>query len=166
MGGTLALSANASFVLDYDQEEFIYRGVLVSPGYDARGHLNYERLPGTVSKWRGNVAAEYYYGAHTFYARVNYIDGVVDDRGPVAVQTGGWEACTLANAGVAAGCVLSSAPINIGSFTTADLTWLWQFNDVWSFNASVLNMFDRDPPQARTSRARGSQTAPARCATW
>ena len=96
---TLAFNANASFVLDYDQEEFIYRGVLVSDAYDARGYLNYERLPGTVSKWRGSLAAEYYNGPHMLHARLNYIDGVIDDRGPVAVQTGGSVQCTLAMRG-------------------------------------------------------------------
>ena len=150
-GGRLAFNANASFILEYDQEEFIYRGVRVSNAYDARGYLNYERLPGTVSKLRGSVAAEYNNGPHTLYARLNYIDGVTDDRGPVAVQTGGTTACTLGNAGTVAGCQLSTAPIDIGSFTTTDLTYLLRLNPTWSFSASVLNLFDRDPPQARTS---------------
>ena len=150
-GGTLAFNANASFVLDYDQEEFLYRGVLVSNAYDARGYLNYERLPGTVSKWRGNFTTEYYTGAHVFQARVNYIDGVIDDRGPVAVQTGGAVPCTLLNAGTEPGCQLTTAPVDIDSFTTVDLTWLWQFSATLSFSASVLNLFDEDPPQTRTS---------------
>lgn len=151
LGGTLAFSANASYILEYEQEAFIYRGVLVSNAYDARGYLNYERLPGTVSKLRGSLSAEYNNGPHTVYARYNYIDGVVDDRGPVAVQTGGSVPCTLANAGIEPGCQLSTAPVNLDSFQTVDLSYLLRFNDTWSFSASVLNLFDEDPPQARTS---------------
>lgn len=151
LGGTLAFSANASYILEYEQEAFIYRGVLVSNAYDARGYLNYERLPGTVSKLRGSLSAEYNNGPHTVYARYNYIDGVVDDRGRVAVQTGGSVPCTLANAGIEPGCQLSTAPVNLDSFQTVDLSYLLRFNDTWSFSASVLNLFDEDPPQARTS---------------
>ncbi|MGB3391943.1 MAG: TonB-dependent receptor [Stenotrophomonas sp.] len=137
-GGTLTFGTDASFVLKYDQEQFNYRGVKVADAYDALGYLNYERLPGTVSKWRGGFSAQYDNGPHALYARLNYIDGVVDDRGRVAVATN-------------SGPVLSSAPVNIGSFTTVDFTYLLQFSDTWSFSASVLNMLDRDPPQARTS---------------
>ncbi|CAM5635425.1 TonB-dependent receptor domain-containing protein [Rhodanobacter lindaniclasticus] len=137
-GGTMVFSTNATLVLKYDQEQFNYRGVKVSNAYDARGYLNYERLPGTVSKWRGTLAAEYDRGPHSLNARFNYIEGVIDDRGPVAVATN-------------SGPVMSTAPVNIGSFKTVDLTYLLQLTPTWSFNASVFNLFDEDPPQTRTS---------------
>lgn len=151
MGGDLRLLANASFILEYDQEAFYYRDVLVSNAYDAKGFLNYERLPGTVSEWRGNLAAEYARDAHVLRASVNYIDGVVDDRGRVAVQTGGSVACSLANAGVVPGCQLSTADVDIDSFTTFDLNYLYTFSETLTFHAGVWNLFDTDPPQTRTS---------------
>lgn len=150
-GGQLALSANASFILEYEQDEFVYRGALVSRAYDARGYLNYERLPGTISKMRGLASAEYRKGPHILRASLNYIDGVIDDRGPVAVQTGGSTACTLANAGTVPGCVLSTAPVDIDSFETVDLSYLLNFSTNTWLNVAVLNVFDEDPPQTRTS---------------
>ena len=124
MGGRLALNAAASFILKYDQADFIYKDVLVSKAYDARGFLNYERLPGAISKSRGSLSAEYSQGAHILRASMAYIGGVRDDRGAIPVQTGGTTACTLANAGVVAGCQLTSAPVDIDSFTTVDLSYL------------------------------------------
>jgi iron complex outermembrane receptor protein len=151
MGGKLALNAAASFILKYDQADFVYKDVLVSKAYDARGFLNYERLPGAISKSRGSFSAEYSQGPHILRATVSYIGGVTDDRGAIAVQTGGTVACTLVNAGTIPGCQLTTAPVEIEAFKTLDLSYLLRLPYGVTLNLAVSNVLDTDPPQMRTS---------------
>jgi iron complex outermembrane receptor protein len=151
MGGKLALNAAASFIIGYDQGDFVYKNVLVSKAYDAKGYLNYERLPGAISKSRGSFSAEYTRGVHMLRATVSYIGGVTDDRGAVAVQTGGPGACSLANAGTVAGCQLTTAPLKIGAFKTLDLNYMVKLPYDVTANLALANVFDADPPQMRTS---------------
>ncbi len=150
-GGRLALNAAGSFILGYDQAEFVYKGVQVSKAYDARGFLNYERLPGAISKARGSFSAEYSQGPHILRATVSYIGGVTDDRGAIAVQIGGTTACSLANATSAAGCQLTTAPLQIEAFKTLDLSYLLRLPYGMTANLAMQNVFDTAPPAMRTS---------------
>ncbi|MET0809250.1 MAG: TonB-dependent receptor, partial [Pseudoxanthomonas sp.] len=151
MGGKLALNAAGSYILKYEQDQFLYKGVLVSKAYDARGYLNYERLPGAISKVRGSLSADYSRGVHQMRATVQHIGGVTDDRGRIAVQTGANVNCTLANAATAAGCALTTAPIDIASFTTLDLNYQLRLPYDATLTLSAFNVLDREPPTMRTS---------------
>ncbi|WP_342115308.1 TonB-dependent receptor domain-containing protein [Pseudoduganella sp. OTU4001] len=151
MGGKLALNAAGTYILKYDQGDFVYKGVTVSKAYDARGFLNYERLPGAISRLRGSMSAEYSVGNHNLRATMQHIGGVTDDRGRIAVQTGAGVACTLANAATTAGCALTSAPVDISSFTTLDLSYLLRMPWDTTLTLAAFNVFDKAPPTMRTS---------------
>jgi len=129
--GTLTFRTDATRILKYDQAQFNYLGVELSPAYSALGYLNSGRLPGAISKWRGSLSAEYDRGQHSLNARLNYIEGVTDDtRLPGGANT----------------AVVTTDPVHGGAYTTVDLTYMLQLTPTWSFNASVLNLFDKDPP--------------------
>lgn len=149
LGGALTFDASASIVLSYDQDAFVYNGTLVSPAYSAKGFANYDRLPGTISDWRGAFYVEYAGGAHVLRLTFNYIDGVVDNRGPTATQTGANAAgCSLANA-TAPGCQLITFGQPVEAFKTFDLNYTLSLPWETTLSLAVLNLTDATPPQAR-----------------
>ncbi|WP_292622940.1 TonB-dependent receptor, partial [Novosphingobium sp. 17-62-19] len=79
-GVKVDFGVNATHVLKYTFSDFVYEGLTFSPGYDAAGLSNYDRAPGTVSKWRGNAFASFGVGPVTATYNLLYIDGVTDNR--------------------------------------------------------------------------------------
>jgi len=79
-GGVLNIGAQGSFVLDYTFDDFIFRGVLVQSGYQAKGFTNYFRDPLTVSPLRATGWLNYNVGGLNARYQVRYVDGVQDDR--------------------------------------------------------------------------------------
>lgn len=149
LGGSLTFDAAASIVLQYKQDAFVYNGTLVSAAYSAKGYANYDRLPGTISDWRGTFYAEYAGGPHVLRATFNYIDGVIDNRGPTAIQTGANAAgCSLANA-TAAGCQLVTFGQRVRPFKTVDLNYTLSLPWDVTLSLAVLNVADAKPPEAR-----------------
>ncbi len=151
MGGGLNVGANVSYVLKYEQGEFTYGGVKVSGAYDAVGYTNYDRLPGTIPKWRGQFYADYSHGSHNLRWTINYTDGVKDNRGPTTVQTGSSTNCNVANAtaGTATNCKLITFGLKQDAFISHDLTYRLLLPKDITLTASVLNVLDTDPPGAR-----------------
>jgi len=148
-GGDLSFNATISYILKYDQEEFEFSGALVSEAYDAKGYANYDRLPGTISDWRGTFYAQYDNGPHTARLTFNYIDGVMDNRGPTVAQTGYNAAgCTLATASDP-GCTLINFGQPVKSFKTVDFNYTLQAPWETTLSFGVFNIFDANPPQAR-----------------
>ena len=151
------VGASISYVLHYTQDAFIYNGVLVSPAYEAAGFTNYDRLPGTISRWRGQFYWDYSIGPHNLRIQTTYTDGAVDNRGPTVVQTGASSTCTVANmqAAIAAGtptppnCSLTTFGNVLGSFTQVDA--IYRVNLPWDTTLTVTaqNIFDRAPAAAR-----------------
>ena len=148
-GGDLSFNATISYILKYEQDEFIFGGATVSPAYDAKGFANYDRLPGTISDWRGVFYAQYDYGPHTARLTFNYIDGVVDNRGPTVTQTGPNPlGCTVATASDP-GCTLITFGQPVESFKTVDFNYTLQAPWETTLSFGVFNIFDTDPSQAR-----------------
>lgn len=143
--------ANISYVNKYQQDAFFYKGTFVSAGYEAAGFTNYDRLPGTISKWRGNVYGEYSLGAHNVRLVANYIGSAEDNRGPTTVQTGASTNCTVANAqaGVATNCTLITLGATVDAFVSFDLHYRLQLPWETTVTASIVNLADRDPSEAR-----------------
>ena len=150
-GGDLNLGANVSYVLAYKQAAFIYGGVTVSTAYDAAGYTNYDRLPGTIPKWRGQFYADYNHGPHNVRWTINYVDGATDNRGPTTVQTGPSSNCNVANAtaGTATNCQLTTLGLHLGAFVSHDLTYRLLLPNDMTLTASVLNALDEEPARAR-----------------
>jgi iron complex outermembrane receptor protein len=79
-GGKLNVGAQASFVLNYKFADFIFRGVLVQPGYQAKGFTNYFRDPLTVSPLRATGWINYAIDGLNVRYQARYIAGVKDER--------------------------------------------------------------------------------------
>ncbi|TKB45311.1 TonB-dependent receptor domain-containing protein [Thalassotalea mangrovi] len=148
--GDLRFNLVVSHVAEYEQEAFIYNDVLVSEGYDAVGYANYDRLPGTISEWRGTAYAQYEMNAHTARVSLNYIGSVEDNRGPTVAQTDfNLAGCTLVNASDP-GCKLIDFGLQVDSFQSVDFNYTYDWSDLnTQFSVAVLNAFDEDPSAAR-----------------
>lgn len=140
LGGDLTIGVQGSFVLDYSFEDFVFRGILVQPGYQARGFTNYFRDPLTISPFRGNGWINYNINRLNARYQVRYVAGVDDDR------CIGIDPCFVTNFG----------PTNfgreVGSFTQHDLHFQYDlpFDAVkMQLQFSVENIADADPPAAR-----------------
>ena len=150
-GGEVHVGGNISYVLSFEQAAFKFAGVTVSPAYDAIGKTNYERLPGTIPDWRAQFYADYNRDIHNVRWTMNYIDGAQDDRGPTTVQTGPSTNCTVANAqaGTATNCKLITFGLTQDAFISHDLTYRLQLPDDLTVTASVFNLLDTEPAEAR-----------------
>lgn len=151
LGGTLDLGASVSYVFEYKQDEFVFGGARVSSDYDAVGFANYDRLPGTIPDWRGQFYADFSRGPHNVRWTTNYVDDVVDNRGPTTVQTGPSTNCNVANAqaGTATNCRLVTFGLKVKSFISHDVTYRLALENDLTLTASVFNLFNEDPSEAR-----------------
>lgn len=156
-GGALNLGGVASVVIGYDQAEFVVDGVQIAPAYSAVGFTNYDRLPGTIPRWRGQFFVNYNHGWHNVRLTTNYIDGATDNRGPTTVQTGATgpitatTACTVANAaaGTAPNCQLTTFGNELKGFVSLDLSYRLSLPFDFVVTTSILNILNQAPPQAR-----------------
>ena len=82
---------------------------------------------------------------------MNYVDGVTDDRGPTTVQTGASTNCNVANAtaGTATNCKLITFGLEQDAFISHDLTYRLQLPNDLTLTATVFNLLDTEPAQAR-----------------
>lgn len=151
LGGSLNLGAVVSYVFEFKQAAFNFGGLQVSPAYEAAGFTNYNRLPGTIPDWRGQFYADFNRGPHNLRWTINYIDKAKDDRGPTAVQTGSSTNCNVANAqaGTATNCKLITFGATVDAFVTQDVTYRYAWGDDLTITASVFNLFNEQPSQAR-----------------
>jgi iron complex outermembrane receptor protein len=149
--GDLNLGASASYVFHYNQAPFIYAGVTVSPAFDAVGFANYNRLPGAMPQWRGQVYADYNRGPHNLRWTIQYIGGVTDDRGPTVAQTGSSPNCSVATAlaGTAINCLLSNYGVEQRAYVEHDVTYRVNLPLQTTLTVSVLNILDRAPAGAQ-----------------
>lgn len=160
LGGRLEAGAAATYILDYRQAAFVVAGLTVSPAYRAVGFANFDRLPGSLPRYRGNAYVNYSNGAHNLRLTVNHIAGYRDNRTPIFVQDGpSATPCTAASANPP--CVPITFGARIGSFTTLDLSYQLRLPWGATISASVYNLLDRDPPAARTEQSFDSLVANA-----
>ncbi|MCA1749031.1 MAG: TonB-dependent receptor domain-containing protein [Parasphingopyxis sp.] len=78
--GLFSIGGQATHILDYDIDDFVFRGVLLQTGYSADGFSNFFRDPGTVSKWRANGYVNYNVSGLNLRYTIQHIAGVTDDR--------------------------------------------------------------------------------------
>ncbi len=138
--GVLNVGGQGSFVLDYTFDDFIFRGVLVQKGYQAKGFTNYFRDPQTVSPFRGTGWINYAIDALNVRYQLRYVAGVDDDR------CVGLTNCATTNFG----------PTNFGakvdSFTQHDINVQYDL-PIGGFTTQLQfgidNFTNNDPPASR-----------------
>lgn len=141
-GGSLTIGTSATYVIEYTTDDTFVEGVLVSPGFDAVGLLNYQTTAYPLPQKKGNLYFEWNSGAHNARWTIRYIDGYTDQR--TAPFTG-----TYRGSDPAGTPFTVSAGKQVDSFTTHDFTYRvflpWDVTGA----LTVENIFDEDPPFAR-----------------
>lgn len=142
LGGSLTIGTSATYVIEYTTDDTFVEGVLVSPGFDAVGLLNYQTTAYPLPQKKGNLYFEWNGGAHNARWTIRYIDGYTDQR--TAPFTG-----TYRGSDPAGTAFTVAAGKQVDSFTTHDFTYRvflpWDVTGA----LTVENIFDEDPPFAR-----------------
>jgi len=120
--GTLSLGMDFSHTLDYEVDEYVKNGTVVSAAFDAAGFLNAGNGVRPLPDLKGRVFGEYSWGGHNALLYVNHVTDYEDRRFDVTVD----------------------------SQTTYDFHYQLSFlNDDATITFSAVNFTDEDPPAAR-----------------
>lgn len=124
--GTFGLGVTASYVIDYDVNDFFIGDNLIQPGFSAVGKLNFQTTAYPLPEWKANGYVEAGWGRHNARLTLTHIEGYVDQR--FTEGTPGF---------------------NIPGFTTLDFTLRIALPRETSLLLSVYNLTDEEPGFAR-----------------
>ncbi|WP_273242013.1 TonB-dependent receptor plug domain-containing protein [Hyphomonas atlantica corrig.] len=79
-GGDFSLGAEASYILEYDVDDFEIEGVVI-PGGDRVDQFNRSNFSRSLPSWKANVFANLSAGDHNFRGVMRHIDSYEDERG-------------------------------------------------------------------------------------
>ena len=167
LGGELTIGTSATYVIEYKTDNTYVGTVLVSPGFDAVGKLNYQTTAYPLPQWKGNLFIEWNSGPHNARWTIRHIDGYRDQRNIFCTAIAG--ACTslpYRGSDVAGTAFGVAAGQNVDSFTTHDFTYrvLLPWDATASF--TVENVFDEEPPFVRLDLNYDPFTASGLGRTW
>jgi iron complex outermembrane recepter protein len=132
--GEASVGVTATQVTELKSGPTSLDGFLISGGDDRLGFRNFGSTSFAAPEVRANAYANYVWGEQNFRLALNFVSGVVDERGPVTPQG----LTTPTTFGVAA-----------EDWIAADFHYSVNLpGDVKVF-ASVENIFDQDPPPSR-----------------
>ena len=124
----MMVGGTATYIIDYKIGDLVTEGVLLQPGFDAVGKLNFQTTAFPLPRVRGQAYVQGEVGPHNLRATVNYVHRYKDQRFEATPDLPGFR---------------------IGSFTTVDLVYrlnLWERTDI---TLAGFNIFDEEPPFAR-----------------
>ncbi len=124
--GSFGAGVTASYVIDYQTNDFSIGSTLIQPGFGAVGKLNYQTTAYPLPQWKVTSYLEAGWGRNNARLTLNYIDGYIDQR--QAPTTTGY---------------------NIPSFTTLDFTARIGLPWKTDLLLSVYNLTDKEPGFAR-----------------
>lgn len=132
LDGSVTVGAEGTYLLEYERDDQLdIGGILLGPGGDLSGQLNYNQGPAFTSKpeLKMNAFAKYSRDGHTGQVIVRYISDY-DDTGNSTNP-------------------LYSHLDTIDDHTTVDLHYNYTGLEGWNFSLNVINVADEDPPAAR-----------------
>lgn len=129
-GGDLNFGAELTYVLEFLVAETKIEGIVTAKETDYVGTMDYLGY-GSQPQWKGSAFAEYSRGEHNVRWTVRYIDDMLDTRGGTS---------TFAT---------NQNGRKIDAFITNDVAYRVFLPWDTTLTASVINVFDQDPPFAR-----------------
>lgn len=128
-GGALTVGVDGTYNLEYEVGESVFGGILLDPAQDLIGTRG--GRANTQTEWKANAYVDLSTGIHNVRWTARYIDGVEDVRG----------GSTFAG--------LPDSARQIDDFLTHDLVYRVELPAETILTASILNIFDEDPPFTR-----------------
>jgi iron complex outermembrane receptor protein len=154
-GGQLSLGGSASWVATYKVEALKIGDVQAAAAYDAVGRFNVGQIAYPLPEWKAQLFAEFKRGPHNLRWTLRYIDRYVDDRAALfaynaAYQTTPAVGCGGVTTNTTPGCGFALAGQTIKAQMLNDVSY--RLFGPWdtTVTATVTNVFDKDPPFART----------------
>ena len=136
--GQIGLGITGTYILHYKTADQSVEGVVVQPGFDGVGLLNYQTTAYPLPKWKGNYYVQYSQGMVTGRFTLNYVDGYTDQRTDIFAP----------NTNIVGAPTLLQGK-NIKSYSVADFNLQLQPWESTTINLTVLNITDRQPSFAR-----------------
>ncbi len=124
----MMVGGTGTYIFDYKNGDLLTDGILLQPGFNAVGKLNFQTTAYPLPRIRGQAYVQGELGPHHLRATVNYIHSYKDQRFEATPDIPGFR---------------------INSFTTVDLVYrlnLWERTDI---TLAGFNIFDEEPPFAR-----------------
>lgn len=152
--GDLSFGADFTYNINYKVGGIQQFGTTLAQPFDAVGKLNSGIQPLALPQWRVQAFAEFDRGPHSLRLQVRYADSIVDQRAgsgtasDITAQVPGFPTGTRVLGGV-----------KIKGFLQNDVHYTWRSPWDATFSLSVLNVFDKDPPLARTELSYDAFTA-------
>lgn len=144
-GGDLTLGFTATQVTKDENSASTIDGFEIKPIDDRLGDLNFATVGDASPELRGNIFANYRMDQHNFRLTMQYISGVDDERGPIALD--GYLPGTTNPSSTTANP--NSFGVEGDEWMTFDFTYLFELTEDLRFTASVNNILDKDPPYSR-----------------
>ena len=128
--GDMNFGLDMTYVLEYVVDQTTIEGIVVAPERDYTGTMDYLGY-GSQPQWKATAFAEYTRGDHNLRWTVRYVDNMIDTRGNTT---------TFAT---------NQNGRKIDAFISHDLSYRAFLPWDTTLTASVINVFDEDPPFAR-----------------
>ena len=139
-GNDFTLGMTGTRILELETSDLMLDGLVLAPGQDLLGNLNFSSIGFAAPEWRVNAYANYRMANQNIRLTARYVSSLDDDRGPITP------------AGYMPGTTDPFPVLDISkvdSSLTFDATYLYDLNDTWQFTATVENITDEDPPFVR-----------------
>jgi iron complex outermembrane receptor protein len=159
VNGSLTIGGSATYIHKYSIASFVVGGQTIA-GFDAVGKFNAGTLAYPLPQWKGNYYFEYSNGGFNIRWTARYTNSYVDQRTALFNWNASYKQGTLAECGNAsaatAATVISprfgyvSNGRKINAITLYDLAIRFQLPYDVTVTAVMNNVFDKDPPFART----------------
>jgi outer membrane receptor protein involved in Fe transport len=148
--GEFRFSTTITKVEKFEFSETVLDGVVLDPGDDRLGTLNFATIANAAPELRANVNFNYSWDAHNLRLVFNHIDGVVDER--YVAADGTVNEASLIPSGLPIGGTGTLPPSYYGVFgddwLSTDLHYVWDWE--WAtINFSIVNIADENPPESR-----------------
>jgi outer membrane receptor protein involved in Fe transport len=160
-GGSLSFGLSGSYINEYSIDAFTFLGATLEGARQVEGTASYNRFPGPVNQWRGNIFASYRRGPVNVRYEVQYVDGLFDERGPSFIPIGATAdpdgagpiaaGCTARNQVNGTTCLLNTYGWpNIDSWMSHNIYLVWDLPWDAALSASLTNIGNEQPSQTRT----------------
>jgi iron complex outermembrane receptor protein len=130
--GRFDLFYNMSYLTEYEFQESPD-----APKVDGLGKRNFQTVGAPAPEWRANGGVDWFRGNHSANVTIRYTDAYEMTSAPSALI---------------AGFNGRTPDPDIDDFTTVDVQYSYQFQELWGFSGPTLtlgaiNLFDEDPPR-------------------
>jgi iron complex outermembrane receptor protein len=154
-GDAFTFQAVGTYNLNYKVSEQVVEGVTIIPKFEAAGELNIGNgAVVSLPRLKSSLFAQYADGPHNLRFTMNYIGSMHDSNSPILSRR---SIFTVPQAGFS---TLSTDGKTVAPWITFDLAYQYEWTDQnLLFNLTLDNIFDKDPPFARTDYSYDAFTA-------